>query len=39
MTFCGTDLYMAPEMLKGKIHTSKIDVWALGIIIYEIYLG
>lgn len=29
-TLCGTPLYLAPEMLRGKRYDSKVDLWALG---------
>ena len=35
-TFAGTLLYMAPEMINGDKYTNKVDIWALGCIIYEL---
>jgi serine/threonine-protein kinase ULK/ATG1 len=35
----GTVLFMAPELLKGKPYNSKVDVWALGVIFYEMLTG
>ena len=33
----GTNKYMAPEMIKGEKYNNKIDIWALGCIIYELF--
>ena len=33
----GTNNYMAPEMIKGEKYNNKIDIWALGCIIYELF--
>lgn len=37
--FCGTSLYMAPEMLLSTGYDTGIDVWACGIIAYLLILG
>ncbi|KAA8497361.1 RAC-beta serine/threonine-protein kinase [Porphyridium purpureum] len=38
-TFCGTREYVAPEMLVGKQYGQSVDLWALGILLYEILCG
>ena len=35
-TFCGSPLYMAPEIFKLSDYTDKTDIWSLGVVIYEI---
>ncbi|KAI9500660.1 Serine/threonine-protein kinase 36 [Coemansia spiralis] len=35
----GTPLYMAPEMLRKSRYTNKADLWSLGVVIYELYVG
>lgn len=34
-TFCGTYEYMAPEIYLRHKQTEKVDIWALGILLYE----
>jgi len=34
-SFVGTEEYIAPEVINGKGHTSMVDWWTLGILIYE----
>jgi serine/threonine protein kinase len=35
----GTPMYMSVEVLKGKTYTSKCDIWAIGVIFYEMLHG
>ena len=39
MTLCGTVEYMAPEMILRKSYTHKIDIWGLGILLFELIEG
>jgi len=36
---CGTPMYMAPEMFTHKGYDVKIDVWAVGVILYSLLCG
>ncbi|OMJ85823.1 hypothetical protein SteCoe_12820 [Stentor coeruleus] len=38
-TYCGTLDYMAPEILRGNHYTNKVDVWALGVLLFEMTHG
>jgi len=35
----GTPLYMAPEQFLGKEQDTRVDVWAFGVMLYELLLG
>lgn len=36
-TLCGTPYYYSPELCKGKPYNSASDVWALGVMLYEMF--
>lgn len=38
-TMCGTLDYLPPEMVESKSHDEKVDVWALGVLMYELIVG
>uniref|UniRef100_A0AC34FUC5 Serine/threonine-protein kinase PLK n=1 Tax=Panagrolaimus sp. ES5 TaxID=591445 RepID=A0AC34FUC5_9BILA len=36
---CGTPNYIAPEVLQKKQHSTKVDIWAIGCIVYVLLVG
>ena len=39
MTFCGTVEYMAPEIVGSEKYDFSVDIWSLGILLYELVMG
>ena len=38
-TFCGTTDYVAPELVYSEPYDEKVDLWAVGILTFELLLG
>jgi len=38
-TLCGTLDYLPPEMIEDQSHDHNVDVWALGVLLYEFLTG
>lgn len=38
-TVCGTPDYISPEVIRGRGHDCATDIWALGVLVYELFAG
>ena len=38
-TTCGTEIYYSPEMILEKGYDTRVDIWAIGILIFELMVG
>lgn len=38
-TMCGSPLYMAPEIINNNLYNNQIDLWSVGMILYEMLYG
>lgn len=36
-TFCGTYEYMAPEIFRNHKYSKEVDIWSLGILLFEMF--
>jgi len=36
---CGSVKYIAPEIYLGDGYDFKVDIWALGVVLYEVIVG
>ena len=38
-TVCGTPVYLAPEIINNTGHDEKVDIWCIGVLMFELIAG
>ena len=39
MTLCGTPVYLAPELVNNIGHDHRVDIWCIGVLMFELLTG
>ena len=39
MTFAGTPVYLAPELVNNFGHDNRVDIWCIGVLMFELLAG
>ena len=39
LTVCGTPIYLAPEIINEQGHDEKVDIWCIGVLLFELITG
>ena len=38
-TVCGTPVYLAPEIINNTGHDERVDIWCIGVLLFELIVG